>query len=468
MLEYLTVEKLEQIATTSPAGHWDCTPLEKRWDYHRKAIDIIKKLLIVSPNHVLEMGTMGASLVVGSHTIDCSHDWNFQGKSPTYLHDAKDLPWPIEDKKYELFVALRVYQHLAPMQRQCFLEAKRIARRIILVVPEHYSNQVWPESKGITCNEMLRWNEGIRPTVHLRTRMGDLYFWNTDALAVRTVPVWALGLWRKIGSVFSRSEREVPPKSAAKMLRNLKADLSGCLEKANSGGGRVLIVEFIGPSGVGKSALCRELMRKQDPADRLCTYEELIRRKNRPVHRSDTRDFERYAKLLGLEKLCEGNFSKEVLSYSHEVVDREVQLEQIEDQESIIVLEEGMVHNFSDALLDLRALDPKEFGLLVRDRVVINCVAPPSTVVSRIRQREAQGHLMSLHVGKSDEELLDLCSEELKNKAELMRNLREFEVPCLDVDMENDVPGNLQKIQSFLQNLAAAWRVSAAPPCGPA
>jgi hypothetical protein len=105
---------------------------------------------------------MGVSLVKGSHTLDYdasknNKDWVIP-EPPTYVHDARVLPWPIKDGTYELAVALRVFHHLRPFQRQCFAEAKRIADALIIVVPD---KSIHPA--GIDRTDLVEWNDGHEP-----------------------------------------------------------------------------------------------------------------------------------------------------------------------------------------------------------------------------------------------------------------------------------------------------------------
>ena len=129
------------------------------------------------------MGTMGAKIVDTSDTIDYTGVW--QVFSPTFEHDARKTPWPIADHSYDFFVALRVFQHLYPNQRECFLEAKRIARHVILVVPQHYEYAEHPNSRGITEDQFIEWNNGVPPTLfaELADNMGHIVYWNSAALS---------------------------------------------------------------------------------------------------------------------------------------------------------------------------------------------------------------------------------------------------------------------------------------------
>jgi hypothetical protein len=173
--EYFIEKVINRLEITG--GNW--ASYEGRWHYHKHAIEIIEKTNINDSSKVLEMGTLGINLVLGSDTIDYDERWNYPGQSPTYLHDARNLPWPINDKQYELFIALRVFQHLIPVQKECFMEALRIADNVLIVVPEYYL----PEGEGITLQQFVEWNNGILPTI-VQNILDDtnLYYWSKDDL----------------------------------------------------------------------------------------------------------------------------------------------------------------------------------------------------------------------------------------------------------------------------------------------
>jgi hypothetical protein len=142
---------------------------EKRWSYHEQAIHHLLQSP-AEPNRVLELGSLGAQIVPGSHTMDYLKRWNFKGNKPTYAHDARKIPWPVEDGAYDWFVAMRVFQHLWPVQRKALAEAMRVARNVLIVVPEQYKN-----GTGITREQIREWcPPSHEETVYKNTR---LYVW---------------------------------------------------------------------------------------------------------------------------------------------------------------------------------------------------------------------------------------------------------------------------------------------------
>lgn len=154
-------------------GYWK--DLDDRWAYHKRVIEIIQQSG-KSSSSALELGSMGISVVKNGHTMDYDkHIGYYPELQPHYIHDARNLPWPIPNKYYDWFIALRVFHHLAPFQKQCFHEARRIAKNVILVVPNEL-----PPGGGVPNSPevFVEWGDGIPPTaVEDVGRFGMLYAW---------------------------------------------------------------------------------------------------------------------------------------------------------------------------------------------------------------------------------------------------------------------------------------------------
>lgn len=160
-LQFLTREEYNSTAKSIGGPHW--ASAGSRWVYHILAVKWAKELMLSSNQDVLELGTMGVTIVKNSDTVDYdpsknNQQWCTVDSKPTFVHDARSMPWPFQDKSYELFVALRVFHHLKPTQKECFLEAKRISKAMIMIVP---SKNVHP--RGIDKQELISWNAGVKP-----------------------------------------------------------------------------------------------------------------------------------------------------------------------------------------------------------------------------------------------------------------------------------------------------------------
>ncbi len=182
-VETLTEEEFTAAARHSGGGHWKNAA--SRWGYHAAAIDLVRRVAPARAAEVLELGTMGVSIVKGSDTMDYDEKWHATGFEPTFHHDARRHPWPIADDRYTLFVALRVFHHLRPVRAQSFAEAARVARNLIISAPTDYEvESLHDTSSGIAEEEVLAWNGGVPPTetIRLGDWRGNLYFWDEASL----------------------------------------------------------------------------------------------------------------------------------------------------------------------------------------------------------------------------------------------------------------------------------------------
>jgi len=141
--------------------HWKTSAV--RWEYHEQCVRLLKQLNFKS---ILEAGTMGISLLNTSDTIDYDlpkAQWKLC-YTPTYHHNLKTLPWPIKDKQYDIFAALRVFHHFGN-SKLYFDEMKRISKNIILALPnrvaESYKKLLAPDYQFVckdTDTIILHWN----------------------------------------------------------------------------------------------------------------------------------------------------------------------------------------------------------------------------------------------------------------------------------------------------------------------
>ena len=139
-----------------------------RWAYINEVIKLIED---IKPNSVLELGPALFTVVKYSDIIRKPEidNWGIPNKniSVEYLHDATIIPWPIENKKYDLFVALQVFEHLVDKQIEAFREAKRISNYAILSLPYKWNvpqdNANYPEHHMIDEETILSWTEGLKP-----------------------------------------------------------------------------------------------------------------------------------------------------------------------------------------------------------------------------------------------------------------------------------------------------------------
>lgn len=128
-----------------------------RWPYLELAAQWVQE---AGPARVLELGPHSLPIVRNGHTME-RRTWG--PNSPTYLHDATRLPWPVPDASYDLFIALQVWEHLAGFQAGAFAEVMRIARGAILSFPFGWHCPTDPTHHGIDGERIRRWTLAVAP-----------------------------------------------------------------------------------------------------------------------------------------------------------------------------------------------------------------------------------------------------------------------------------------------------------------
>lgn len=165
---------------------------EGRWAYFSEVINIIKENQGISK--VLELGPSVQTIVKNCDImVKPENDvWGRPQKciSKEYEHDATLTPWPIRDKKYDMFIALQVWEHLDGKQKEAFKEVMRISKMAILSFPYMWDcpkdNANYPEHHMIDEKIISEWTLNIQPIKIIKIpRTGEkvskgpriIYFW---------------------------------------------------------------------------------------------------------------------------------------------------------------------------------------------------------------------------------------------------------------------------------------------------
>ena len=161
-------KKIKDFSNRFPESrHWT----EARWEYHQVSINFLERLDAIN---VLEIGTMGISLLSHSITMDFSVNKDWPVDNPHVEHDCRICPWPFSDEEFDCVVALRVWHHLGDFQVQAFAEAMRIAKWMILAVPETYP-KTHLGSRGLSISDVLNLSDYATLHAFERTTEANVY-----------------------------------------------------------------------------------------------------------------------------------------------------------------------------------------------------------------------------------------------------------------------------------------------------
>ncbi len=165
-----------------------------RWKYYKVVIDIVHRY---NPKSVLELGP-GQHTIVKECDIMVKPENDIWGKpvnevGQIYRHDATEKPWPIVNKKYDLFIALQVWEHLSNKQSRAFHEVMRVSKAAVLSFPYMWDcpkdNANYPEHHNIDEDLLADWTLNIKPKeVVIIAKTGSkvskgpriIYYWEFD------------------------------------------------------------------------------------------------------------------------------------------------------------------------------------------------------------------------------------------------------------------------------------------------
>lgn len=144
----------------------------ERWSYMDAAARIAANLIERNGlRSVLELGAHAVPLVHGADVFDLRPSVTVKPPARVVKGDARVAPWPFEDRAYDLFVALQVFEHLGDRQREAFVEVRRIARHAILSLPIE-----WEMVDPADCHHRVphaRALEWFHPVVPSRVELGN-------------------------------------------------------------------------------------------------------------------------------------------------------------------------------------------------------------------------------------------------------------------------------------------------------
>lgn len=165
-MKFITIEDYKTLSKKS--SYYDM----ERWEYFSAVIEILKQIKF---DTALELGACLLPIVKNSDTFDKTV-WN---EKPTYLHDATKFPYPVEDRKYDLFISLQVWEHLEGKQKEAFAEVRRISKMAIFSFPYKWD---CPGDchNGIDEKKISEWTMNTKPVKVLKVGIRIIYFFKFE------------------------------------------------------------------------------------------------------------------------------------------------------------------------------------------------------------------------------------------------------------------------------------------------
>lgn len=218
-----------------------------------------------------------------------------------------------------------------------------------------------------------------------------------------------------------------------------------------------VFIDFIGPSGVGKTTLYNEVYKqRRHPMDWLSPKEfihakgDILWAKNIPS------DYEEIVRMK-IEKVCKNEIYNPVqmlnqFSFLQKVMKEEIILKTFNSNQKVI-FEDGFFHVFGEEIKLLLEKDSERYKNFLQNRALILCVSTPEKIANQIIKREKVEGRRAQHVNKD----LKLLIQQEDKTLEMRKNLAHFfgaqGVPILVIDTSNPLHENGQEINSFINGL---------------
>ncbi|HUH36275.1 MAG TPA: hypothetical protein VL022_10620 [Moheibacter sp.] len=217
-----------------------------------------------------------------------------------------------------------------------------------------------------------------------------------------------------------------------------------------------IYVELVGVSGVGKSTLYHSLLKEK----KFWTIQEFIRfnRKTEANYLTDDSSF--YQKLAKIQWEYIQNLTiletdkLRMAHWNYKTINEDILIAN-SNKNSIVVSDEGILHNFQDSLLKMNEENQEKFQFFLKNRAIIYCYSTPEKIVNQIIDRsEKTGRTVSHHKGKSIEELYDIVKRDLEEKEEFLEIMFNMGIPILRINTQDSLELNSKKINKFIEELS--------------
>jgi hypothetical protein len=145
-----------------------------RWKYVSAACVLAGDIIdTYRAQTALELGAHLRPVIVGADVMDLDDRSKdaLEGAGQVIVQDATTTPWHIDDKQYDLFVALQVFEHLGARQHEAFREVCRIARHAIISLPID-----WEMADPANCHHRISNERALSwflPVVPTRIELGN-------------------------------------------------------------------------------------------------------------------------------------------------------------------------------------------------------------------------------------------------------------------------------------------------------
>lgn len=217
-------------------------------------------------------------------------------------------------------------------------------------------------------------------------------------------------------------------------------------------------IEFFGSSGVGKTTLYKKLFRIRSEKDKWIPITAFLQ--NYDTNQADVFFYsEAHEKLLDMKfrnimtRQCHTFKKLRYLHFSLDKIQKDAIISKFNSSHKVI-LDEGIVHNFSKQLSCLFNEDKKAFDHLVAHTAIIYCFSTENKIAENILKRKKKtGRINFQHKELTHNKLLEKIKESLNKNLNLIGLLEDQGIPVLRIDTAEKTTRNANKIRDFINAL---------------
>jgi len=217
-------------------------------------------------------------------------------------------------------------------------------------------------------------------------------------------------------------------------------------------GSQNLIIEFLGPPGVGKSTFCRYYLNHHKTQFK----KEILTGTNFHAYLKGTR--------FTLKGMQDKVLDLMIKHYAHKnndpvlrykglcsfkfFLDRDFLINHYLKNKIIFLDEERLLHFF---LEEGGQFTKDEFSDYLKNRVFICCYGSTERVVKHIKKRAKKGHILPFHRGLKDGELYEFVDKAVKNALKRYEKLKKLGGKTVKINIDDPLEKNREVLDLFLQ-----------------
>lgn len=207
----------------------------------------------------------------------------------------------------------------------------------------------------------------------------------------------------------------------------------------------LVYVEFMGPSGVGKSTLGSALIASDEvsvalaPVGGLIDWTSLELPRLMPEDVSPILD-ETYLEILNrktttvLNEWSSADAAALLMEFFAANLREDLRIAVLGASVNVL-RSEGLLHNFGGSILEAGRQDDRFLRRVAKERVIVSCTAPPDVITDRVLSREVAGRHRPQYLGRSRREVNEHVAASLVRLESTVEAFRQWDAVVIEADI---------------------------------